>query len=315
MNNTVRVALFIGLTLLLVAQSWCQPLDLLNEEAQGEVSKTNSAEGSAVTTPRAPKWPGKWRYVDSFWGGKAQVRNWVDWPKGVGTIKAFEIMQKFVKLCLEELKFEKHLAGQQNQPGYGITLEELLTKFCVKWRQNTPYYQNGATEAFGALGRIGGGNTWAAIFKNGWGVCGDHAELLVKMTDIAISDFQMRQIVDLSHLSPEYLDRVKVVGCIGPLNKTHGACGVLSKSAYEKAKYQKAVAQKDGSFRMVDQVSVPAIGRYDVLVYDLWAKPYIVNQDLATWAATFNADSYRSAICHHYTILWDGQTIYHSKAK
>ena len=275
-----------------------------------------AAPTSPSTAPTPPKWPSKYRTADGYLWGTTQVRNWQDWPKGIGIIKAMEVVEKFVILCLQELKYEKQLTGVTDDiPGYGITLEALLTKFCVRWRSNTPYYQNGITESVGALRRIGGGNTWTKIFENGWGVCGDHAQLLIYMTEVAVNNLRAREIVDLVHLRESYMDRVKEVGCVGPYNKTHGACGVLSEKAYESIKYNKGVPQADGSIKMNKELAINAIGRYDVKVYDLWAKPYVTNVYLGQWAADYNAHSLRSLACRYYTILWDKVVIFHSKEK
>ena len=312
MNMGITVLLLIGLTNSLWAMG--QTLDLIDVVApkapKGPVFKT------APKGPTPPKWPSKFINVPGYFWGTNSERNWQDWPKGIGLIKAMEVVEKFVILCLKELKYEKQILGVKDDvPGYGITLEELLTKFCHRWRSNTPYYQNGLTEVPGALGRLGSGNTWAKIFKNGWGICGDHAQLLIYMTEVAVNNLNAREVVDLVHLRDSYMDRVKEVGMVGLYNKTHGACGVLSKEAYERIKYNKGVTQTDGSIKLVKALSTQSIGRYDVKVFDLWAKPYRTNEYLAKWAADFNASNFRSIACHYYTILWDKVVIYHSKAK
>ena len=209
----------------------------------------------------------------------------------------------FVRYTLRELR---HIHGTRHK----ITYAELLPALCRYWREKTPYRSN-AGEVVASLAQIGRSeNDWRHIFRTGVGICGDHAYLILKMVDFTIKHNRCKYVLDASLLTgPDgmYRKRLKMVGIVGPANKTHAAVGLIEAVAFaKKVHVEHEVGRPDGTSVTFHQTDFTNLSMLDVKVYDIWVSPSILGTDLLnSWAANFNADTWRSAFSSHYQVYFN----------
>ena len=212
-------------------------------------------------------------------------------------------LAKFVRLTLRELR---HIHGTRHK----ITYEQLLPALCEYWRAKTPYRSN-AGSVIASLAQIGRSeNDWRHIFRTGVGICGDHAYLILKMVSFTINHKMCKYVLDTSLLtgpSDIYRQRLKMIGIVGPANKTHAAVGLIEEAAFEKHIHKTMdVGRPDGTTLTFHQADFTELSSINVQVYDLWVSPSILGtQDLNYWAAHYNAATWRSAFSSHYKVYFN----------
>ena len=212
-------------------------------------------------------------------------------------------LARFVRLTLRELR---HVHGRRHK----ITYEQLLPALCQYWREKTPYRSN-AGSVTASLAQIGRSeNDWRHIFRTGVGICGDHAYLILKMVSLTINHSTCRYVLDTSLLtgpSNIYRERLKMIGIVGPANKTHAAVGLIEEAAFKKKIHkERDIGRPDGTTFIFHQADFTDLSMFDVRVYDMWVSPSILGTDLlGSWAANYNASTWRSAISRHYKVYFN----------
>jgi hypothetical protein len=251
---------------------------LLGVEAQVPAPEAPPVVASPAVPP-PPAWP-----------AASDASAWKT-GRGLSDAEVDEVLVRFVKLVVQELEVRR-------KP---ITFERLMTALCLCWVRKTPYGSNQP-----ALARVARApqsivqrkNDYRLIVRRGWGICGDHQLLLLRLVTLALNEPQ------LAHLRPER-ERVQDLSVVSdarlPLDfmtSNHGAVGLVKTAAYAKT----VRTLKNGQQQQVWSNLAPE----DIAVYDLWMRPPLTGkQHAAAWGEHYVKSNFRSETSlapHRFTL-------------
>ncbi len=261
---------FGGLALLLASHPANLPAQALGQDPD------DGLPAAPALRAQGPVWPG--RDARAFWPtGKALTDQEVD-----------DVLRRFVRLVAWQLR------SQAPDP-QDITMEDLLGELTRRWVSDTPYASNagfvqGARRAPGAIaqGFTSKENDYRLIVRRGWGICGDHQQLLLKLVDLALAD------PALVHLADQRI-RVQDLSVVGEgvvelewLTPNHAGVGLISNAAWaDPAKVRWMDLRRPGQ---PPQRTLNTLGLApgDVLVYDLWVRPPLAGgQTAEAWGREY----------------------------